>query len=67
MQLYVGSSRRVLPAGGFSEKLGPTVGVHQGSPLSPLQFNLTMEEATKECTSQVPWSVLHSDDLVLTA
>ena len=67
IQLYVGSTTRVLAAGGLSEELGLSVGVHQGSTLSPLLFNLVMEEATKECTRQAPWSMLYADDLVLTA
>ena len=67
MLLHVGSTTRVLAAGGLSEELGLSVGVHQGSTLSPLLFNLVMEEATKECTRQAPWSMLYADDLVLTA
>ena len=56
-----------MAAGGLSEELGLSVGVHQGSPLSPLLFNMVIEEATKECTKQAPWSMLYADDLVLTA
>ena len=67
MQLYVGSSTRVLAAGGLSDMLEIGVGVHQGSVLSPLLFNLVLEEATKECTRGAPWSILYADDLVLTA
>ena len=66
MQLYVGSIRRVLTADGLSEGLEFTAGVHQGSPLSPLLFNLIMEVATKECTRRVACSMLYADDLVLT-
>ena len=43
------------------------LGVHQGSTLSPLLFNLVLEEATKECRRSVPWDLLYADDLVLTA
>ena len=67
MQLYVGSTTKVLAAGGLSDVLGLSVGVHQGSALSPLLFNIVMEEATKECTKLVPWTMLYADDLVLTA
>ena len=35
--------------------------------MSPLLFNLVMEEATKECRRGVPWDMLYADDLVLTA
>ena len=44
-----------------------SVGVHQGSALSPLLFNLVMEEATKDCRRGVPWEILHADEIVLTA
>ena len=67
MQLYVGSSTRVLAAGGLSDELRIGVGVHQGSVLSPLLFNLVLEEATKDCSRGAPWSMLYADDLVLTA
>ena len=43
MQLYVGSTTRVAAGGGISEELLLSVGVHQGSTLSPLLFNLVME------------------------
>ena len=67
MQLYVGWSTRVLAAGGLSDGFEIGVGVHQGSVLSPLLFNLVLEEATEECTRGAPWSMLYADDLVLTA
>ena len=67
MQLYVGPTTSVLAAGGLSEKLGFTVGVYQGSPLCSSESNLVMEEATKECKGQAPWSMLCADDLVHTA
>jgi len=67
MQLYVGSSTRVLAAGGLSDMLEIGVGVHQGSVLSPFLFNLVLEEAAKGCSRGAPWSMLYADDLVLTA
>ena len=41
--------------------------MHQGSTLSLLLFNIVLEEATKECRTEVPWELLYADDLVLTA
>ena len=35
--------------------------------MSPLLFNLVMEEAAKECRRGVPWDMLYADDLVLSA
>ena len=43
-----------------------SVGVHQGTALSPLLFNLVIEEATKECHREVPTDMLFADDLVIT-
>ena len=67
MALYVGSRSCVAAAGGVSNSFEVTVGVHQGSALSPLLFNLVMEEATKHCRRGVPWDVLYADDLAITA
>ena len=67
MLLYNEASSKVVVAGGESEEFDLTVGVHQGSILSPLLFNVVIEEATKECRTEVPWEMLYADDLVLTA
>ena len=67
MELYTGSKSRVTAAGCTSSSFEITVGVHQGSALSPLLFNLVMEEATRECTRGVPWDMLYANDIVITA
>ena len=67
MALYSGARSSVVAAGGPSAPFEISVGVHQGSALSPLLFNLVMEEATKDCRRGVPWDMLYADDLVLTA
>ena len=51
----------------MSEKFPNSVGVHQGSALSPLLFKIVMEEATKEVRIGDPWELLYADDLVLSA
>ena len=66
MALYRDSKSCVAAADGTSAPFNITVGVHQGSTLSPLLFNLVLEEATKECSDGVPWDMLYADDLVLT-
>jgi hypothetical protein len=43
-----------------------TVGVRQGSALSPLLFIIVLEEVTKECKSEEPLELLCVDDLKLT-
>ena len=65
MQLFEGSITKALAAGRLSDELGLNVGVHQLSPLSPLLFNIVMEEASKECTKEDQWVMLYTDDLVL--
>ena len=67
MALYVDARSSVAAAGGTSAPFEISVGVHQGSALSPLLFNLVMEEVAKECRRGVPWDMLYADDLVLTA
>ena len=67
MALYEGSCSRVRVAGVESDEFNITVGVHQGSALSPLLFILVMDEATMECRRGDPWELLYADDLVLTA
>ena len=67
MELYSGSKSRVTAAGCTSSSFEITVGVHQGSALSPLLFNLVMEEATRECRRGVPWDIPYADNIVITA
>ena len=57
----------VSAAGGVSNNFNISVGVHQSSALSPLLFNLVMDEATRECRRGLPWDILYADDLVLMA
>ena len=66
MALYDDSRSCVAAAGGLSNAFNVSVGVHQGSALSPLLFNLVMEEATKECHRGVPWDLLYADDMIIT-
>ena len=67
MALYRDARSSVAAAGGTSHPFEISVGVHQGSALSPLLFNLVMEEATRDYRRGVPWDMLYADDIVLTA
>ena len=67
MSLYVESRSRVRTLAGTSGEFDITVGVHQGSTLSPLLFITVLEEVTRECGGQGLWELLYADDLVLTA
>ena len=66
LALYDDSKSCVAAASGMSDAFKVSVGVHQGSALSPLLFNLVMQEATKECHRGVPWDMLYADDLIIT-
>lgn len=56
----------VSPAG-TSKAFEVRVGVHQGSTLSPLLFNLGMDYTTSNIQKPAPWSLLYADDVVLIA
>ena len=61
------STSKAKFAGELSETFPIKVGVHQRSALSPLLFNVVMEETTKSCRVGDPWELLYADDLILTA
>ena len=67
MSLYEDSSSCVRRENEDSKNFPISVGVHQGSALSPLLFIVVMEEVSKECRCGAPWEMLFADDLVLTA
>ena len=41
-----------------------TIGLHQGSALSPYLFALIMDELTSRIKEEVPWCILFADDIV---
>ena len=65
--LYADSKSRVVVAGILSEEFPIKVGVHYGSALSPLQFILVRDEATKECRGDEISALVNADDIVPTA
>ena len=52
---------------GYSEEFGVGVGVHQGSVLSPLLFNIVLEAQSREFRTGCPWELLYADDLMISA
>ena len=53
--------------GGESVEFGVKVGVHHGSVLSPLLFNIVLEALSREFREGLPWELLYADDLALMA
>src|SRR5437867_1012119 len=50
-----------------SESFRSKVGVHQGSVLSPILFNIVMQAIADNFKKGLPWELLYADDLVLLA
>ncbi|CAK1603707.1 unnamed protein product [Parnassius mnemosyne] len=65
--LYHDVTTKVVGPAGKSEPFEVGVGVHQGSTVSPLLFNLVMDYITMDIQKSAPWSLLYADDVVLIA
>ena len=63
--MYVGENSRVRVNCCFSERFEVTVGVHQGSVLSPLLLTIVMEALSCECHIGCSSELLYTDDLVI--
>ncbi|XP_063602908.1 uncharacterized protein LOC134778904 [Penaeus indicus] len=50
---------------GMTDKSEVKVGLHQGSALSPILFNLVMDVMTEEVREKPPWCILYANDIVL--
>ena len=65
--MYSNARSRVRVNGQYSEEFDVSVGVHQGSVLSPLLFIIVLEALSREFRTGVPWELLYADDLVIIA
>ena len=63
--VHDGANSRVTVNACFSKRFDVTVGVHQGSVLSPLRFAIVMETLLRECRVGYPWELPYGDDLVI--
>uniref|UniRef100_A0A914X3M2 Reverse transcriptase domain-containing protein n=1 Tax=Plectus sambesii TaxID=2011161 RepID=A0A914X3M2_9BILA len=63
--LYQCPESQVHSAAGLSQPFPITVGVHQGSALSPLLFVIVMDVITLDPQKPVPWMLLYADDVFL--
>src|SRR5437899_2975238 len=65
--LYEGVKTAVKRNGEESESFEVKVGVHQGSVLSPILFNIVMQAIADNFKKGLPWELLYADDLILLA
>src|SRR3989442_2946152 len=65
--MYEGCITSVRMNGEESENFEVKVGVHQGSVLSPILFNIVMQAIAENFKKGLSWELLYADDLVLMA
>src|SRR6059036_14178 len=65
--MYDGVTTAVKRNGVESESFEVKVGVHHGSVLSPILFNIVMQAIADNFKKGLPWELLYADDLVLLA
>nr|CDJ90887.1 RNA-directed DNA polymerase (reverse transcriptase) domain containing protein [Haemonchus contortus] len=65
--MYDGSTTTIRTAHGQTGAIDVTVGVHQGSALSPFLFLLTMDVITEELVDGPLKTILYADDIALIA
>jgi len=63
--MYEGSMTTIKTICGVTNEFPVTIGLHQGSSLSPYLFTLVIDELTKNIQDEVPWCMLFADDIVL--
>jgi len=63
--MYDGVVANVRTCGDITSDFSITIGLHQGSALSPLLFVIVMDELTRAIQDEIPWCILFVDDIVL--
>ena len=63
--LYDGVVANVRTCGGIISDFSISIGLHQGSVLSPFLFAIVMDELTRAIQDEIPWCMLFADDIVL--
>ena len=65
--MYDDAQSKVRIANSCSNPVNVSVGVHQGSVLSPLLFIIVMEALSREFRIGCPWELLYAGDLAIVA
>jgi len=63
--IYDGVVANVRTCGGITNDFLITIGLHQGSALSPFLYAIVMDELTRDIQDEIPWCMLFADDIVL--
>ena len=50
---------------GITSDFSFTIGLHQGSTLSPFLFSIVMDELTRAIQDEISWCMLFADDIIL--
>ena len=66
-ETYRGVTTCVRSTVGTSSGFQVKVGLHQGSALSPILFNIVLDVLTEGIRGDPPWCMLYADDIVLAA
>ena len=66
-ECYKDVKTKVRSTVGTTENFNVEVGLHQGSALSPLLFNIVFDVITENVREDPPWCILYADDIVLIA
>jgi len=67
MSMYAGAKTVIRTVYDNSSGSEVKVGMHHGSALSALLFEIVMEALYKEFRVALPWELLYADDLVVIA
>ena len=67
MSMYKLAKTRVRVGGGHSKKFDVSVGVHQGSVLSPFLFSIVLDVLSEDGRKSALYELLYADDLVVMA
>ena len=63
--MYDGVTTSVRTQGGVIEDFSISIGLHQGSTLSPYLFTLVFDVLNEHVQDPMPWCMLFADDIVL--